>query len=82
MRKLLPLTTTSSSARPVCRQSAGSHREAGAAGELLVPVIDRNPQTVVPNIFLAQASDFRAATQRVFRSGSQASYIALPTVTA
>lgn len=46
------------------------------------PVIDRNPQTFVPNIFLAQASDFQPATQRVFRSGPQASYIALPTMNA
>jgi putative CocE/NonD family hydrolase len=42
------------------------------------PVIDRNPQTFVPNIFLARAADFRPATQRVYRSGPQASYIALP----
>jgi putative CocE/NonD family hydrolase len=42
------------------------------------PVIDRNPQTFVPNIFLAQASHFQPATQRVFRSGPHASYIALP----
>ena len=42
------------------------------------PVIDRNPQTFVPNIFLAGAPDFQAATQRIFRSGSQASYIAMP----
>ena len=46
------------------------------------PVIDRNPQTFVSNIFLAQASDFRQATQRVFRSGPHASYIALPTMKA
>jgi putative CocE/NonD family hydrolase len=44
------------------------------------PVIDRNPQTFVPNIFLAQASDFQTATQRVFRSGPHASYIAVPVV--
>lgn len=44
------------------------------------PVIDRNPQTFVPNIFLAQASDFQTANQRVFRSGPHASYIAVPTV--
>jgi hypothetical protein len=44
------------------------------------PVIDRNPQTFVPNIFLARASDFQRAKQRVFRSGSQASYIAVPTI--
>jgi putative CocE/NonD family hydrolase len=44
------------------------------------PVIDRNPQRFVPNIFLAKDSDFQRATQRVFRSGRHASYIALPVV--
>jgi putative CocE/NonD family hydrolase len=44
------------------------------------PVIDRNPQTFVPNIFLAKESDFRKATQKIFRSGQQASYIAVPVV--
>ncbi|HEX3102273.1 MAG TPA: CocE/NonD family hydrolase C-terminal non-catalytic domain-containing protein, partial [Pyrinomonadaceae bacterium] len=42
------------------------------------PLIDRNPQKFVPNIFMAKDSDFQAATQRVYRSGQQASYIALP----
>jgi predicted acyl esterase len=42
------------------------------------PVIDRNPQRFVPNIFQAQESDFQRATQRVFRSGQRASYIAVP----
>jgi putative CocE/NonD family hydrolase len=46
------------------------------------PVIDRNPQRFVPNIFLAKDSDFQQATQRVFRSGRSASYIALPVVEA
>jgi len=32
------------------------------------PVIDRNPQTFVPNIFDAQDADYRAATQRIHRS--------------
>ena len=32
------------------------------------PLIDRNPQTFVPNIFQAKATDYRAATQRVFRT--------------
>jgi len=44
------------------------------------PVIDRNPQKFVPNIFLAKETDFQKATQRVFRSGSNASNIALPVV--
>jgi len=42
------------------------------------PIIDRNPQRFVANIFLAQESDFQRATQRVFRSGRYASYIAVP----
>ena len=45
------------------------------------PLIDRNPQKFVPNIFLATDSDFQQATQKIFRSGSQASYIALPVLT-
>lgn len=44
------------------------------------PLIDRNPQRFVPNIFLAKESDFQTATQRVYRSGKQASHIALPVV--
>jgi predicted acyl esterase len=44
------------------------------------PVIDRNPQRFVPNIFLAKESDFQRATQKVFRSGRHASHIALPVV--
>ena len=46
------------------------------------PVIDRNPQRFVKNIFEAHASDFQPATQRVFRSGAQASYISMPLVQA
>ena len=42
------------------------------------PVIDRNPQRFVPNIFLAKESDFQPATQKIFHSGQHASYIALP----
>jgi putative CocE/NonD family hydrolase len=41
------------------------------------PLIDRNPQTFVPNIFKARATDFRAATQRVFRSPGHATYLDL-----
>jgi len=44
------------------------------------PVIDRNPQRFVPNIFLARESDFQRATQRIFRSGRYASYLAVPVI--
>ncbi|REJ79559.1 MAG: CocE/NonD family hydrolase [Acidobacteria bacterium] len=42
------------------------------------PIIDRNPQTFVPNIFFAEESDFQKATQRIYRSARSASHIALP----
>ncbi len=42
------------------------------------PLIDRNPQTFVPNIFNAKDSDFKAETERIFRSPKAASYISLP----
>ncbi|MBL0940029.1 MAG: CocE/NonD family hydrolase [Gemmatimonadaceae bacterium] len=45
------------------------------------PLIDRNPQTFMPNIFEAKASDFRAATHQVHRSAARASRIVLPVVT-
>jgi predicted acyl esterase len=44
------------------------------------PLIDRNPQTFVPNIFKATAGDFRAATHRVYRSADHASRVEIPVV--
>jgi predicted acyl esterase len=43
------------------------------------PLYDRNPQTFVPNIFFAKASDYRSATQKVF-SGADGTWIGLPVV--
>jgi hypothetical protein len=42
------------------------------------PVIDRNPQKYVENIFKAQESDYVAATQRVFRSKTFPSHVNAP----
>lgn len=42
------------------------------------PLIDRNPQTYVPNIYEAVQGDFRLATQSIYRSGEHASYVSLP----
>jgi hypothetical protein len=44
------------------------------------PLYDRNPQSFVPNIFMAKPEDYRKATQRVYHSTKAASYIALPVV--
>jgi len=42
------------------------------------PLIDRNPQRFVPDIFRAKASDFVKAVQRVFAAPGKASRIVLP----
>ncbi len=42
------------------------------------PIIDRNPQKYVPNIFEAKESDFQSATQKIYRSAPNASHIQLP----
>jgi putative CocE/NonD family hydrolase len=39
------------------------------------PLYDRNPQTFVPNIFEAKASDYRAQTHRVYRTPTQPSHV-------
>ncbi len=44
------------------------------------PIIDRNPQTFVPNIFKATAADFKAATQRIYRSPRYPSHVTIPVV--
>ena len=44
------------------------------------PLYDRNPQTYVENIFQAKASDYKEATQKVFRSKAYPSHIVLPFV--
>jgi hypothetical protein len=46
----------------------------------LFPYYDRNPQTYVPNIFLAKASDYRAATVTLERGGERGSRVWLPIV--
>ena len=44
------------------------------------PIIDRNPQTFVPNIFEAKDADYRAATHEIHRSRRFPSRIELPVV--
>jgi putative CocE/NonD family hydrolase len=44
------------------------------------PVIDRNPQKFVPSIYQATASDFVAATQRIYCSAAMPSHLVLPVV--
>ncbi len=44
------------------------------------PIIDRNPQKYVANIFKATAGDYQVATQRIYRSGKNTSFVEVPVV--
>ena len=46
------------------------------------PLYDRNPQTFVPNIFWAKPENYKKATQRVYHTPGEESYIELPIVKA
>jgi uncharacterized protein len=44
------------------------------------PLYDRNPQTFVPNIFLAQPLDYKKTVQRIYVAPGEESFIELPVV--
>src|SRR5262249_27654083 len=44
------------------------------------PLIDRNPQTFVANIFQAKESDFKPETHRIYRTAKYPSRIEIPVV--
>jgi putative CocE/NonD family hydrolase len=44
------------------------------------PLYDRNPQTFVPNIFFAEATDYKKATERIYHAPENASFVELPIV--
>jgi hypothetical protein len=56
------------------------HRIMVQVQSTLFPLYDRNPQTFVPNIFLAKKGDYRKATVTVEHNGSAASAVWLPVV--
>ncbi|MDG2526460.1 CocE/NonD family hydrolase [Stenotrophomonas sp. HITSZ_GD] len=54
------------------------HRVMVQVQSSLFPLYDRNPQTFVPNIYFAQPADYRKATQRIWHTPQQPSFIELP----
>ena len=56
------------------------HRVMVQVSSTWFPLIDRNPQKYVANIFEARDADFQAARQRVYRSPKFASHVALETL--
>jgi uncharacterized protein len=56
------------------------HRIMVQVQSTLFPLYDRNPQTFVPNIFYAMPSDYVKATQRIYHTPGNATFINLPVV--
>jgi uncharacterized protein len=56
------------------------HRIMVQVQSTLFPLYDRNPQTYVPNIFDAKPADYQKATQRVWHTPGDASFIDMPVV--
>ncbi|TGY31854.1 MULTISPECIES: CocE/NonD family hydrolase [Stenotrophomonas] len=54
------------------------HRVMVQVQSSLFPLYDRNPQTFVPNIYLAKPGDYQKATQQIWHAPQQASFISLP----
>jgi uncharacterized protein len=59
---------------------AKGHRVMVQVQSTWFPLIDRNPQTFVPNIYLAQPGDFVKARQRIYSSPALPSHIVLPLI--
>jgi putative CocE/NonD family hydrolase len=58
------------------------HRIMVQVQSTLFPLYDRNPQRFVPNIFKATAADYQPATQKIWHTPANASFISLPIVPA
>ena len=58
------------------------HRIMVQVQSTLFPLYDRNPQTWTPNIFDAKLGDYQKATQRIWHTPADASFIDLPVVEA
>ncbi|HUO33381.1 MAG TPA: CocE/NonD family hydrolase [Candidatus Acidoferrum sp.] len=56
------------------------HRIMVQVQSTLFPLYDRNPQTFVPNIFYAKPEDYQKATQRIWHTPDDATFISLPVV--
>jgi putative CocE/NonD family hydrolase len=56
------------------------HRVMVQIQSTLFPLYDRNPQTFVPNVFDAKPADYQKATQRIWHTAGDASFVSLPVV--
>jgi len=77
--KALPYAVDLHTANHVFRKG---HRILVQVQSTWFPIIDRNPQKFVPNIFEATDADYQKATQRIYRGKQSASHVELPVLPA
>ncbi|SNC74852.1 hypothetical protein SAMN06265337_2579 [Hymenobacter gelipurpurascens] len=61
----------------LCHTFRKGHRLMVQVQSSWFPIVDRNPQTFVPNIFEADEKDFQAATHRLYHSPAHSSQLTL-----
>ena len=61
----------------ICHTFKKGHRIMVQIQSSWFPVVDRNPQTFVKNIFFAKPEDFKKATQRIYVGGGDGSRLTL-----
>jgi putative CocE/NonD family hydrolase len=72
-------TTVKFALADICHTFRPGHKIMVQVQSSWFPLVDRNPQTFC-NIYTAKTEDFQKATQRVYRSGEQASRVAVTVV--
>ncbi len=72
------ITTVNLELQDVLHKFKKGHRIMVQVQSTWFPLIDRNPQKWVPNIYKAKDQDFEKAVHRVYRSVNHASYIEIP----
>lgn len=61
----------------ICHTFLKGHRIMVQVQSSWFPIVDRNPQTFVPNIFFAKPTDFVRATQRIYLGGVDGSRLSV-----
>lgn len=61
----------------ICHTFLKGHRVMVQVQSSWFPIMDRNPQTFVPNIFFAKESDFVPARQRLYVGGGDGSHLTI-----
>jgi predicted acyl esterase len=61
----------------LCHTFQKGHRLMVQVQSTWFPLVDRNPQTFVPNIFEADEKDFQVATHRLYHSPEHTSQLTL-----